>query len=225
MSTEKYNVIRLLIIALGVFFSGEALLSSDEESVLQFYRNQARLACAEHSPVEQGVAYSFTATSYYKRRREEGGYRLVDSAVVTYYFTGAQPDSHKAIVPPSNKLKNIDFSYLNVFDLNYRFSFYPNDTGGTVLALGFDTDSLNDPRPDGLAIIDRYDYMLERLYLYYPQKEGYKRFSRIVHFTEYEGYLFPDTIEEVASKAGIFSTDHYHILTHIRDITVYPPKE
>jgi hypothetical protein len=107
-----------------------------------------------------------------------------------------------------------------VFDQDYQFSFYPNDTGGKYLAIGFDTDSAGDPRPVGLAIIDRYEYSLHRLYLFYPHQAGYKRLSRTLHFVKHEGYIFPDSILELAARAGIFSTDHYRLETVISNIKI-----
>jgi len=223
MSIEKCRI--AIWIILVVLVSGLSLISPSDSReanpVLQFYCREARAACAEHSAVEQGLTYSFTATSYRNKIGGRGAISHVDSAVADFYFSGATLDSQRTAESTSNKLADLDFSYINVFDLNYRFNFYPNDTGGRLLAIGFDTDSTNDPRPVGLAIINRYDYSLDRLYLFYPHKAGYKRFSRILHFVQHEGYIFPDSILEVTAKAGIFSTEYNSLETIISDIKIY----
>jgi hypothetical protein len=210
--------------ALFVLVAGLPLRSAVDDQqadpIVQFYCTQARSVCAEHRPDEQALTYSLTAISYLKKLDSHGAIKHVDSAIADFYFSGGTLDSQKTAVSTSNKLADIDFSYPNVFDQNYQFSFYPNDTGGKYLAIGFDTDSAGDPRPVGLAIIDRYEYSLHRLYLFYPHREDYKRFSKILHYTKHEGYIFPDSIIEVAAREGIFSTDHYHLETTISNIKI-----
>jgi hypothetical protein len=219
---EKYQIARwsiFLILALGLNIKPKA---NDEKPnpVVQFYCAQARSVCAEHKPDEQALTYSLTATSYRKKLGERGAIAHVDSAVADFYFSNGTLDSQKTLTSTSKKLEDIDFSYPNVFDQDYQFSFYPNDTGGKYLAIGFDTDSAGDPRPVGLAIIDRYEYSLHCLYLFYPHKEGYKRLSRTLYFVKHEGYIFPDSILEVAARAGIFFTDHYRLETAISNIKI-----
>ena len=164
----KESRIRLWM-ALFVLVAGLPLRSAVDDQqtdpIVQFYCAQARSVCAEHRPDEQALAYSLTATSYRKKVGGRGAIEHIDSAVADFYFSGGTLDSQKTAVSTSKKLANIDFSYPNVFDQDYQFSFYPNDTGGKYLAIGFDTDSAGDPRPVGLAIIDRYEYSLHRLYL------------------------------------------------------------
>jgi hypothetical protein len=219
---EKHRL--RLPMALFILVAGLPLRSAVDDRqvdpIVQFYCAQARSVCNEHSPDEQALTYLLTATSYRKKLGERGAIEHVDSAVADFYFSGGTLDSQKTAVSTSKKLADIDFSYPNVFDQDYQFSFYPNDTGGKYLAIGFDTDSTGDPRPVGLAIIDRYEYSLHRLYLFFPYKEGYKRYSRTLHFTDHEGYIFADSVLEVTSKAGIFSTEHCRFETIISNIKI-----
>lgn len=213
-----------LWLALVLLVTGLPLRSAVDDQkadpIVQFYCAQARSVCAEHSPEEQALTYSLTATSYRMKVGGRGAVTDVDTVVGDFYFSGGALDSQKTVISTSEKLVDVDISYPNVFDSDYRFTFYPNDTGGKYLAIGFDSDSAGDPRPVGLAIIDRYEYSLHRLYLFYPHKEGYKRFSRTLHFIDHEGYIFADSVLEVTSKAGIFSTDHYRLETVVSNIKV-----
>jgi hypothetical protein len=188
------------------------------DPVLQFYREKARITCADRHPVEQALSYSFSTKTYVKKLGRKGKITQVDSVTGRFFFHEGVLDSQQTEKLPSSTFEHLEFIYPNVFDSDYRFYFFPNDTGGPDLAIGFDSDSANDPRPVGLAIIDRDTYVLRRLYLFYPSEEGYKRYSRIFHFTELDGYIFPDTIYEVAAKAGFFSTYFYRRETIISDI-------
>jgi len=109
----------------------------------------------------------------------------------------------------------------NVFAQASEFCFYPNDTGGVELALGFDHDVSLSQLPVGLAVIDRDRYLLRWLYLYYPEHLDYKRFSRSYRLTLQDGYVFPDSIWEVGARPGIFSPEYYRLETVITGITIY----
>lgn len=194
---------------------------SISDPVLQFYCQKARTICTERNPIEQGVSFSFTATTYIKKLDRHGEVTSIDTATADLFFSHGKLDSQMSTVLPDGAFSSPELAYPNVFDSDYRFNLFPNDTGGAYLAIGFDSDSADDPRPVGLAIIDRYDYCMHRLYLFYPQREGFKRFSRIFHFVEQSGYIFPDFISEVAVKTGIFSSDHYRREIVISNIKIF----
>ncbi len=223
MSIEKYRIaLTLMLTILGIGLTlGLAGDRGEGSPILRFYCDKARTVCAQRSPVDQAVSYSFTATVYFKKLGRRGKVTHVDTASSDLYFSGESLDSQKVVASSPSKFPHLEFSYPNVFNSDYHFSFFPNDTGGDYLAVGFDGDSANDPRPVGLAIIDRNEYYLHRLYLFYPERERYKRVSQIFHFVEREGYLFPDSIYETAAKAGIFSIDYYRLEAVISNIRVY----
>ncbi len=222
MSTEKSRIrlwATLLVLVAGLPLRS-AVDDQKADPVVQFYCAKARSVCDELRPDEQAFSYSLTATSYRRKLGGKADIIQVDSAVADFYFSSGALDSQKTAVSTSEILAGIDLSYPDVFDQDYQFSFYPNDTGGRYLAIGFDTDSAGDPRPVGLVIIDRYEYSLHRLYLFFPHRDGYKRFSRTLHFVKHDGYVFPDSILDVVARAGIFSTDHYRVETVISNIEI-----
>jgi len=59
------------------------------------------------------------------------------------------------------------------------------------------------------------------LYLFYPNRPDFKKFSLSFRFVEYQGHVFPDSIWEVGTKAGIFSTESYRVETAIEHLTIY----
>jgi hypothetical protein len=204
----------------AVLLTGAALLAQSEDPVLRFYCDRARVTCNERHPVQQGLTYSFTATSFRQQLGRKGTIKHVDSTIANYYFSEGALDSLTTTMSTSGKIKDLDFFYPNVFDLDYDYRFFPNDTGGDLLTIGFDTDSLGDPRPVGLAVIDRYDYSMSRLYLFYPEKPKYKRYSRVLYLSPHDGYVFPDSVVESGSRSGILSDDHYRLRTMISDLRI-----
>ncbi len=227
MSTEKYHV---SVARTGVcFLAGLAavLVAVEDDAaqaadpVLQFYRERAAAVTAARDPIESGLSYSFTARTYYKEVGKRGQIEKTDSTVAEYYFSFGSLDSQRTRVAASTRINDVCFSVPNVFREGCHFNFFPHDTGGPYLAIGFDSDSVGDPRPVGLALIDRERYFLCRLYVFHPNKPGYKRFSRSYRLVEIEGYIFPDSIWEVGARQGVFSTDDYRLETGIENITIY----
>ena len=222
MSTEKWFIAFICIahlIAAPAVFSGAN--ENNTDPVVQFYRQRAASVFETRNPISHGVSYSFEAKAFYKKIDGNGRVADTDSAVATYYFSYGTLDSQNTEVITSENLKQIDFSFPNVFAQEYLFSFYPNDTGGPDLAIGFDLDSATDQRPVGLAIVDRDDYHLRWLYLYYPHEEGHKRFSRSFRMNLHDAFVFPDSMWVVGAKAGILSTDDYRLEVDIRNLQIY----
>ncbi len=225
MSTEKYNIsvtgVCLVAALIGVLIAAEDDLAQATDPVLQFYCERAAAVAAARDPVQHGLSYSFTAKTHYKKVGKRGQIEKTDSAVADYYFSYGNLDSQKTKVATSTKTDDVCFVVPDVFSEDYHFNFFPHDTGGSQLAIGFDSDSAADPRPVGLALIDRERYFLRLLHTSYPNTPGYKRLSRSYRFVEVEGYLFPDSIWEVGAIQGVFSTDDYRLETGIENIIIY----
>ncbi len=214
---EKWPLEILAMLVLAGLVSPLLADNSSSDAILQFYCKQARLKVAAQHPYEQALTYSFRATTY---RLNMDNDTRGDSAVIDYFFSKGTLDSQRTVESTSWQSNEIDVFYPNVFDLDYRYTFYPNDTGGRDLAIGFDRDTVGDQQPVGLAIIDRYDYHLHRLYLFYPNKPGFRRYTRMLHFQQQDGYLFPISIVEVTSKEGVFSTEQHRVETVISEVTI-----
>lgn len=202
-----------------------AVLAAVEEEpadpVLDFYCSRAGSVCRSRSPFENGTSFSLATRTYLTKLKRGGKTELLDSAFVTYFISFDAVDSQHVVVSTSKKLTDIDFSYPDIFLSDYDFYFYPNDTGGALIAIGFDCDTTSQLNPVGLAVINRNEYFLKRLYLYYPNVKRLKQYSRYLSFTEYEGLIVPDTIRDTYTKAGIISVDHYRRETFIDSIHVY----
>ncbi len=225
MSTEKYHIRVLWIasVALIATATGSADDSYGGDPVLEFYCTQAASVSAESDPLGNGVSFSLLTTSHYKRVASNGRITSVDTAIVSYWFSSGSLDSQVVETATSDGIMHQRFSVPDVFNAQYRYTFYPNDIGGELLAIGFDTPTADDSLPVGLIVIDRDSYLLRRLYLYYPHREGYKRFSRCYRMSEQSGFLFPDSIWEVGAREGVFTTDDYRLETRIDAVSVERP--
>ncbi|MDD3731697.1 MAG: hypothetical protein PHU88_04905, partial [candidate division Zixibacteria bacterium] len=172
-------------------------------------------------PVETGTSYSFVATSFYNKVDRRGQVVDVDTLSSEYFFSWGNLDSSRTLFGDPDRFRTLDLNVPDIFKFDYYHYFFSNDTGGADLAIGFDTRVASDPGPVGLIIIDRNRFLLRWMYLFYPFKEKYKRFSRSFRFVEIEGYLFPDSIWEVGSKRGIFFSDDYRLETGIDNFKIY----
>ena len=218
MSIENSGVAKF---ALLVVVSAALIAMADDQAdpVVEYYWDKACKTFDTHNPATENIRYNLTAKTYYKHVGRHGVVVKVDSAEVEYYCSGSEIDSQKIINGDDSGFRNLDLTFTNVLHLEYNRYSFPNDTGGVDLALGFEPDS-GDTNPDGLIVIDRGRYLPLWLYLYYPDKPGYKRFTRSFRFTEVGGYVFPDSIWEVATRPGIFSDENYRLETGIINIEI-----
>lgn len=199
----------------------DPLSAEQVDEVLQFYCRRTAAVSEARNPIEHGVTFFIRTRTFYKKIGRGGKVAALDSALDIHYFSYGRLDSVVNTHKPSQSLPDLELFSPEIFDFDYKFNFFPNDTGGSEIAIGFDTDSTTTGRPVGLAIIDRSRYLLRWLYLHYPELEGYKRFSRSFRFTEVENYLFPDSVWVVASRPGIFTQESFRLETGIVEIKVY----
>ncbi len=213
----------LIVFVLGLFGLGDwAVMAQDdgEDPVLDFYRERAAGQTESRNPMTAGLTFDIALHSYRYKLHKSGREELTDSASFINYYSFGNLDSQTVAYSTNKDLLTPDLTYPNVFEGDYQFNFYPNDTGGEALAIGFESDSANTTLPLGMAVIDRTRYYLLRLYLYYPSSDKYERYSRELVFEDYEGYNVPDTIVTTFALAGIFSVDYYRTETTTDSISI-----
>jgi len=223
MCNKKYHrqVPLLLFIALciaAIIYGQE----KQDDPVLDFYCNRAKAVYPTLNPFDNGAALSFLVRSYLTELKRRGREIVTDSSIVRYYFSYGYLDSQQIITSTTDELTGLDFAYPNMFDRDYYFNFFPNDTGGDAIAIGVDSDSTRGYTPVGIAVINRSHYYLLRLYLYFPGPNKYERYSKEMSFVNYGGVVFPDTIRVTFARAGIFSTQYYRRETIVDSLVVGP---
>ncbi len=196
--------------------------SADPDPVLEYYWNNAAEVARAINPSLTGISYVLTARTFCHRIGPGGRIASTDTVLCDYFYTGDNLDSLHAGEGEDNCAEKVDLSFPYIFDNVYDLNLFPNDTGGVGLAIGLTSDSSATVQPDGLVVLDRNKYAMRNLYLYYPDKEGYKRFTRSFRFVEHEGYLFPDSVWEVGTKLGVFSSENYRTETGVTEIRVIP---
>jgi hypothetical protein len=214
--------IRFLTMIPAVFLS-ISLTARDEEPdpVLQYYWDHACASSHETNPDSAGICYSFTAKTYKRAVAEDGRIGKTDSIVQDYFFCRGRLDSMNAVAGDVGKFKKLDLSYPPVFESTYHLNSFPNDIGGPRLAISIWSDSALGRQPDGMVVIDRNEYFPYALYLYYPDKSGYRRFTRSFRFVVVDGFVFPDSVWEVGTRLGVFFSENYRLETGISNIRVW----
>ncbi len=223
MIGKKQSVLLPLAALIALFAVGGRPANAQDEpnSVLTFYVQRAAATFTSRDPFIAGVKFSLRATTYYKDLSRGGKTTLTDSSIIDYYYSFGALDSTSVIAAPRRKHPPLNIAIPNVFSTAYTFSFFPNDTGGADLPIGFDTSDTPDTLPTGIVVIDRNRYFLKWLYLFFPNDVGYKRYSQSFRFTELEGFVFADSIWEVRAEAGIFSSKNFRIEIGIDSLRIY----
>ena len=220
MSTAK---LPSLLVGATLLLAGMAVVADDAaDPVLNFYWTRARQTATLANPDREGVSYSYQGRSYRHAVDDHGRILKTDSLVARYFCTNGTLDSQRTLAGDVGRFRNLDLAVPAVFRSDYHLNLFPNDTGGEGLAIGLTSDSTAERQPDGLVIIDRQEYFLRALYLYYPHREGFRRFTRSYRFERVGDLVFPDSVSEVATRLGIFYTENYRLETGITDIQVNP---
>lgn len=214
----KYWTIAVYVVAALVFSA--TVTNTEDDPILKHYTTRAASVYAGHNPFETGLSFSFTMKTYYKELNKQSVFALRDSSVVTYYFSFSEIDSTAVIVEPQREFEEIPIKYPNIFEEDYIFNFFPNDSGSSLMSIGFDSRTYNIELPVGLAIIDRDKYRLRSLYLYYINPQKYKRHSTGYRFTEFSGFVVPDSIWSVKSRRKFFSSEDYRYESGLYDYKI-----
>lgn len=227
MSTSMSNLSRLAATAFLLALAAQMVAHSPAvaDDVLEYYLKNVKRAIKTRNPINNGTSYFYTANTFYQYTNAHGKVGRVDTISAKFYYSWGKFDSTVVIKGDPSLVESIVPDYDDIFDQEYLFQTFPNDTGGIDFAIGFDTPSDSLPLPVGLLIIDRENFTPRWLYLSYPEKSGYTRFSKAWRFTELEGLIFPDSVWIVAAKGGVFGDDNYRIETGISDLTITHPSD
>ena len=221
MSTQKKTQLIFVVLFVTAFAACMAQEADPADPVLAYYCRQAAGQAESRDPLMAGVAYSIHVKSYLSKLKSRGRRELADSAVYTDFYSFGVRDSQIVAAATDESLLEVDLTFPNVFSRDYVFRFFPNDTGGQRLAIGFDSDTVTNLSPVGLAIVDRNAFFLRSLYLYYPHEEKYERYSRQLDFTEVDGFTIPEKIVTTYARASIMSLDYWQVETYIDSVRVY----
>ena len=194
--------------------------AQQQADVLKFYVSRAQATFDSRDPLARAVKYTFIAKTVEWKLNRDGVVQSTDSVVNRFYYSFGELDSSVTVQPAKHAINDIDLSIPNIFNDDYVYSFFPNDTGGARLSLGFDSRSAESPLPTGIVVIDRTLYYVRALFMVYPMKKGYDRYSRIVETSLEDGYVFPKEITVTAGKRGILFTDYYRRKTTISDLDI-----
>jgi hypothetical protein len=227
MSRQKRSIIACSFLVFTSVTLGECAQDDSTDTiandpVLSYYWKRADATMVSGEPDQRGVSYSFVATSYYKKLGRLGAIEWSDSlSTANYYSFGKLDSSQVRFAAKRDGIPDVSFEHPNVFADQYYLTDFPNDTGGQSLPIGFDTDTTQPTSPTGIALIDRNKFFPRWLYLHYPAQSGYRRYTRSFRFTVKDGFIFPDSIWEVASKDGLFYSTSYRLETRIDSLTIH----
>ena len=126
-----------------------------EDDILNHYQTRASEVFDGRNPIVSGLKFSFEAKRYGLVYDKQMHKKIKDSTIAKYYYSFGELDSMVVLTKPKDSFDSLDILYPNIFADNYSFNFFPNDTGGQNLAIGYDSHNFDVSLPVGMAIIDR----------------------------------------------------------------------
>jgi len=194
-------------------------MAEEIDPVLQYYWDKAANVAPSVDPMT-AAEFSYTAKSYYMKVDSDGNSILTDSALIVYFYTSGTLDSQVTLAGNKESFEGYNLTWPDVFQTNYHISFFPNDTGGSELTIGIDTDSTMLDQPDGIVAINREHGYISWLCLHYPNAIKVDRLSKTFWFRLENGFIVPDSVIELGARHGILSKEHFRIETVIKDVKV-----
>ena len=193
-----------------------------EDPVVRYYWDKTGEGYRDRLDQQASRSYVLRARTYFHKVDRRGRITATDSTVCDYYYTGRRLDSQAVVISPRTKHDPVDLTIPGVFGGDYVVNAFPNDTGGSEMAIGFDTPTADDPSPTGLLIINRYRLLPRWLFVHYPDPGRGRRLSRAYRFAEREGIWYPDSVWEVGAKPGFLTKKYYRIETGVLSVRPLP---
>jgi len=222
-SKRSFRLFRLLLLLLSLLLLTAVYVvcqESGDDPILDYYWDKACNVMLQVDSVKAKSTYVFRARSFRHRVDSEGHITKTDSLEADHFYSGSTLDSQTVVSGDPERFEDLDLAPFNIYKHAYHLNMFPNDTGGVDLAIGLTSDSTTPTQPDGLLIMDRREFYVKWLYLPYSDKPGYKRYTKSFRFIPVDGLIFPDSIWEVGTKQGVFSSENYRLETGISDIKV-----
>jgi len=176
-----------LLLAILFLFPIVALGQADDDPVIEFYLSQLDSAFQEEYIFVSDKDFSVEIQSVMIKSDYRGEIDQIDTATYKLFYSG-QIDSStiidSALKIEENRLPE-KFFFNPPWYENNSFFFFPNDTGGTLMPIGFKPDSLaEDTVVTGFLNMDRYDSKLKSIFLFDPAPvlDEYDHLSRIFYF-------------------------------------------
>ncbi len=220
MSRENKYTWMSIVFVVALLCVKTAHAQNEVDDILIHYQTRASEVFDGRNPIVSGVSFSFEAKRYNLIYDQQMRKKIIDSTIAKYFYSFGELDSMVVLIEPKNSFDSLDVSYPNVFANNYTFNFFPNDTGGQNLAIGYDSHNFDVSLPVGMAIIDRERYFLKQLYLHFMAEKKIDRKSKVIRFVEHEGFVFPDSLWEIRVKSAIFSSEILRTETGITNIQI-----
>ena len=213
--------LKYMVGTVGVIIVTASVIQAQQDAeILDYYVQRAKATFETRDPLARGVTYSFLATTVEWQLNREGKEQSVDSNSIRYYYSFGQLDSQVTVQKAERDISGIDLGIPDIFVDDYQYNFFPNDSGGQRMSLGFDSREAESDLPVGFVTIDRNLYFVRGLHMVYPRKEGFDRFSRSIETSLEDGYIFPREVTVVAGRRGILFTEYYRRKTTVSELAI-----
>lgn len=203
-----YLVVPLLALS---FLVNVVAAQQGRPEVIDYYWSRASAVWLKNQKALSDQLVSCDVSAVVQELSRGGVVKSADTSINRYFYTNGRIDSIVNVSGTKRLSVDIDLNFPTIFDSNYQKTFFPNDTGAGDLAIGFDTDTLVDPRPTGILTIDRNTYAVRRLHISWPHKDGYRRFGRSYVFALHDGHVLIDSMVESAVIERLFKDEDYRL--------------
>jgi len=194
---------------------------------MRYYVEKIDSVLDESALFNAELKLTFELNSVYNNINYRGVTDKIDTALFLVNFENAAVASSEIL--DSSKLKENTIpqklNFVKPWETNCRFYFYPNDTGAGKLAIGFEPlhgDSIG--VPSGLIEINRENYQIKSLYLYYNNLDNYLWLSKTYYFSDEYRNLIPRELIIQGCFYGFFQRRYFRQDLEFKNVKIVSDK-
>lgn len=208
----------LLLLMVVALFTGSGLTpqAASDDVVMEYYLENVASVFSRDYLFETEKSFACQVRSIYRRTDYRGELNSIDTALFGLYGHHGKIDS--ITIVDSAAVGNNRFpgklGLVRVWEAENSYYFFPNDTGAGRLAIGYEpVDSEAENPPSGFFNIDRYNFDLLALFVYFPDPPDNERLSRTFSFDRVDSVIVPRKLEIHATKMRFLGREYInHIL-------------
>jgi len=208
------NILFRFLVVLSLYFvlTGSGQAQDYDDSVMRYYLQNVDSVLSGCHLFDTAYDYTVDVKALFSNINYRGELSESDTTGYKAVFKAGIKDTSTAVdsVGVEDNIIPDDISFIKPWEQDCRFYFFPNDTGGSVLAIGFEPNNPDSgDAPAGILIIDRYNFRPQKIYLHYREIGKYDRLSKSYEFMETESGMVLNHLIIQGSYLRFFSRSYF----------------
>lgn len=190
--TNSKVIYVLCLLLIVVLFEIRLSYAGEPDATMQYYLNSVDYIFNKNLIFNTDEEFTYRVRSILEITDYRGRQEDIDTTVFQLFYSDGALDSSRILDSTDMKENTLpdNFNYPQPWKENLMFDFYPNDTGVGELAISFESTFLDSTDATiGFFNLDRDNFYLTALFIYYPNPKQHERVSEVFIFDRLNDYI------------------------------------